>query len=138
VLATGGVARRRVVVERRRVPAELAGDVGQQRVGRHLAGLQHAAGVAEVEEHERTAEPGGVSAAVADERKVLACQRVESRDLALVRRRVEQPRPHVIAEQSPTHHLLPPRYPASGCYVRVPTLPRWRCSGYLTRPQREG
>ena len=74
VLAPGGVAYR-VVVERSRRNAELAGDVGQHRVGRHLTGFQHAAWAAQVEEHERVAEPGGVGSPEATSQRVLAGQR---------------------------------------------------------------
>ena len=65
--------------------------------------------MAEVEEHERVAEPGGIGAAVADERKIVGRERAEPRDLELVRGWVEQSGPSIIAEQSP------PRY--------VPSLP---------------
>ena len=60
VLAPGGIATG-VVVERRRRHRELACDEGEHDVGRRFADLEHTAGAAQVEEHERETEPVGVA-----------------------------------------------------------------------------
>jgi hypothetical protein len=106
MLAACGITRR-IIAKRFGWRAKLAGDIEQQRIGRHLTRFEHPTGMAQIKQHERAAESGSVGAAAAYECEILGGQRVTPRDLKLVRRRVEQPRPHVITEQPSPYHSPP-------------------------------
>lgn len=116
MLTAGGVAGR-VIIEYAPRQAELAGDIIQHGVWRHLVGPERATRAAQVEEQQRVAEPGGVGALGSDGQEIVTAEREVAGNLALVGRWFEMPCPEVIPEQSlPRHRGSPPFWsePMSG------------------------